>query len=453
MDNHEPEKLFHFVTIRDPSTKTRRGPDMRLSQARSHAARITHMRKRKKNQKSNDEYQVAGAANLVRADARNPQLPNDVEILRLKHQAQGLALLMNALQNLTGPASDALLMAMVMAGMLTDPSPSQIPEMYRGSPLARAQHLHIYARLTLVPATMRTMLESVGKRGGISNIHDYGMTSILQFADLQASSRVGIPPAFQWVYPNSTSLCSRQPDLDEVAVNMLAVIGTGFGHREFIDQDLARALEGAGDVTVALDSFQRQKSNGYTLIDIVDVANETQHKLLCTINIPSAEATHDLCLREICQWAALIYNDMVVFPLPATTGNKPRLSKGLRSALESYEILSSKSTSLAGQVVKTVDHSDFILWALMLGAMAASSTVNTTWYVQKLGHYLSQSPYRHTWSDFRKLMLTYLWWSYILDEPGERLWWEGQLASESLDSTGVDFHQYEYASHPIDHCQ
>lgn len=297
MDIHKPEKLFHFVTIRDPSTKTKRGSDMRLSQARSHAARITHMRKKRKNQKPPDdepvslvyaswgnttpggddesnmskleyspsplsllgqhkvdpfesyptgplppylrhclEYgelqlvisvsldgllteavyecihpslisstcqadvstikaswrriglewplmyhlQVAGAANLVRADARNPQLPNDVEILRLKHQAQGLGLLMSALQNLKEPASDALLMAMVMAGMLTDPSPSQIPELYRASPLATAQHLHIYARLTLVPATMRTMLESVGKRGGIGNIHEYGMVSILQ---------------------------------------------------------------------------------------------------------------------------------------------------------------------------------------------------------------------------------------------------------------------------------
>lgn len=124
--------------------------------------------------------QVAGAANLIRADARNPPLPNDIEILRLKHQAQGLALLMSALQNLKGAASDALLMAMVMAGMLTDPSPSQITELYRASPLATAQHLHLYARLTLVPVTMRTMLESVDKRGGIVNIRDYGMVSILQ---------------------------------------------------------------------------------------------------------------------------------------------------------------------------------------------------------------------------------------------------------------------------------
>lgn len=131
--------------------------------------------------------QVAGAANIVRADARNPALPNDVEILRLKHQNQGLALLMSALKNLQGPASDALLMAMVMAGMLTDPSPSQIPEIYRSSPLATAQYLNVYARLTMVPATMQIMLQSVVQRGGIKNIRDYGMVSILQLCAYPSS--------------------------------------------------------------------------------------------------------------------------------------------------------------------------------------------------------------------------------------------------------------------------
>jgi len=131
--------------------------------------------------------QVAGAANIVRADLRNPPLPNDVEILRLKHQSQGLALLMSALKNLKGPASDALLMAMVMGGMLTDPNPSQIPELFRASPLATAQFLNVYARLTMVPATMQSMLESVVRRGGIKSIRDYGMVSILQLSVHPAS--------------------------------------------------------------------------------------------------------------------------------------------------------------------------------------------------------------------------------------------------------------------------
>ncbi|KEF52991.1 uncharacterized protein A1O9_10899 [Exophiala aquamarina CBS 119918] len=528
MGDHEGERLFHFVSMpmRNPSAKTKGDQDLRMSQARSHAARITHMRRRKKARKVNEgrslddeqigaimelnmvtkdgalkteyspsplsllgqhkvdpfesyptgplppylrrclEYvyecvhptlisstresdiatikiswrriglewplmyhlQVAGAANIVRADARNSSLPNDVEILRLKHQNQGLALLMTALKNLQGPASDALLMAMVMAGMLTDPSPSQIPELYRASPLATAQYLNVYARLTMVPATMQSMLQSVVQRGGIKNIRDYGMVSILQFADLQASSRLGIPPAFSWVYPNSTSLCARQCDLDQAAMDMLRVLGTGFKYIQFIDQDLAGALEAIEDVTVALDLFQRCKAIAFSLLDVADAANEAQHTLL-SVNPPPTMGTSEMdCLREICRWTALIYNDMVIFPLPATTETKPRLSNALRIAIENYEFLGSKYLNTSTEVMKATNHSDLILWASMLGAMAAELTVNRTWYIQKLGQYLSQSPYRHTWSDFRKLMSTFLWWDYIFDEPGQKLWWEGCMS-------------------------
>lgn len=59
MDNQEPEKLFHFVTIRDPLAKTRGVLDMRVSQARSHAARITHMRKRKKKRNITEDERVS----------------------------------------------------------------------------------------------------------------------------------------------------------------------------------------------------------------------------------------------------------------------------------------------------------------------------------------------------------------------------------------------------------
>lgn len=59
MDDQEPAKLFHFVTIRDPLAKKRGVLDMRVSQARSHAARITHMRKRKKNRKTTEDERVS----------------------------------------------------------------------------------------------------------------------------------------------------------------------------------------------------------------------------------------------------------------------------------------------------------------------------------------------------------------------------------------------------------
>jgi hypothetical protein len=232
---------------------------------------------------------------------------------------------------------------------------------------------------------------------------------------------------------------------------MLTVLGTGFHNIRFIEGDLADALEAAEDVTVALDLFRRRKAHAFNLIDIVDVANEAQHKLLTIKPTCSLETNQMDCVREICRWTALIYNDMVVFPLPATTETKPRLSNALRLAIENYEAFRSRSPSTAERVVKAIDYSGLILWALMLGSMAATLTVNSTWYAQKLGRYLAQSPYRHTWSDFRRLMSTYLWWGYIFDDPGQRLWWEGHtFVSEANSPFDLEVHQSDADFDPED---
>jgi len=222
-------------------------------------------------------------------------------------------------------------------------------------------------------------------------------------------------------------------------MDMLRVLGTGFRYIQFLDQDLACALEAAEDVTIALDLFQRRKAQAFNLVDIVDAANEAQHKLLSVKPALTIEGSEMDYLREISRWTALIYNDMVIFPLPATTQTKPRLSSALRLAIENYETINRKYLGTSGGVIKALDHSDLILWASMLGAMAAELTPNRTWYIQKLGQYLFQSPYRHTWSDFRNLMSTFLWWDYIHEEPGQRLWWEGRTSmTESQYLTNLE---------------
>ena len=124
--------------------------------------------------------QVAGAANIIRAETKVESLPTHVEILRLKHQNLGLSLVMKELHSLNALPSDGLLMAMVMAGMLTDPTSSQIPEIFRASPLARASNMHIYGRLGIIPATMYVLVDMVNQRGGIHTIKQYGMSSVLQ---------------------------------------------------------------------------------------------------------------------------------------------------------------------------------------------------------------------------------------------------------------------------------
>ena len=124
--------------------------------------------------------QVASAANIVRASGKTTPLPTHMEISILNHQSEGLLLIQDELQTLKGAPSDALLMAMVMAGMLANPVTSQMPETFRLSPLATASKMHIYGKLDVVPETHHVLVDMVNRRGGILTVKTYGMRSILQ---------------------------------------------------------------------------------------------------------------------------------------------------------------------------------------------------------------------------------------------------------------------------------
>ena len=130
------------------------------------------------------QLQVGSAANLVRADVSNPALENEIEVLRMKYQARGLA----GLAKLTSPPSAANIMALVMGALLTDPSQTQYFETIQPSPLATAQHLHLYARLKIIPEMIKALLEQVNKCGGIQALHEFGNSHLLQlYVDLMSA--------------------------------------------------------------------------------------------------------------------------------------------------------------------------------------------------------------------------------------------------------------------------
>ncbi|KIW34175.1 uncharacterized protein PV07_00970 [Cladophialophora immunda] len=372
--------------------------------------------------------QVASAANLVRAGADNERFPNKIEVLRLRHQARGLALVTKELQNLKGPAPDSLIMALIMVANLTDPNPAQFPETFRPSPLATAQNLHLYARLTVIPSMIQALMEVVVKRGGIEAMQQYGLRQLLQFADLMVSSRLGMPPSFPWVLPTFSILKGPKYQPDHDAVMMSMVVGTGFKQLDPIGMELANALRAVGDVTVALDHYQERRPNGPNLTDIVNAANEAHHKLSSLrprITLDPQKADY---LWNLCRVAGLIYSDLVLFPLPPTTGARPRMAGELRVAMENFEVFQAEETAHLDQSTKTEDYTCLVMWALMLGGLAALNTPHKRYFVQKMQEYVVRWPYATDWTAYTSLMATYLWWDYIFAEPVAKLWTEVTLS-------------------------
>ncbi|OAG41520.1 hypothetical protein AYO21_04222 [Fonsecaea monophora] len=366
--------------------------------------------------------QVASAANLVRAGADNEPFPHNVEVLRLKHQARGLALVTKELQNLKGPASDSLIMAMIMVGNLTDPNPAQFPATYRLSPLATAQNLHLYARLTVIPSMIQALMELVIKRGGIQAMQQYGLVQLLQFADLMVSTKLGMPPSFPWMFPTPSILMGPKYQPDHKAAMMSMVIGTGFAQLDQIDMDLAIALRTAGEITVALDHYRERRPNAPDLTDIVNAANATHHKLLSLRPRITLDPQQTDYLWNLCRVSGLIYSDLVLFPLPPTTGVKPRLAGELRLAIDNFEIFRAEETAYIDQRIETEGYICLVLWALTLGSLAALNTPHRRYFVQKMQEYIVRWPYIISWDAYTSLMATHLWWDYIFADPVAELW-------------------------------
>ena len=218
---------------------------------------------------------------------------------------------------------------------------------------------------------------------------------------------------------------------------MALVIGTGFTQLQSIDSELADALKAAAEVTVALDHYHHRRPNFPALVDIVDAANETQHKLLSLQQSIPLEPRRTDCLRSMCLSAALIYSDMILFPLPAVCEVKPRLARNLRHAMEKFDMLKADEGTSDNQEESAEDYALLTLWILMLGRLATEFTADSLYFIQKLRQYFSRVSYIGTWQDFSNVMATYLWWDYIFDEPSEKLWLEVYMTLPSTTRQGA----------------
>ncbi|RVX67148.1 hypothetical protein B0A52_08582 [Exophiala mesophila] len=379
--------------------------------------------------------QVASAANIVRASGKTTPLPTHMEISILNHQSEGLLLIQDELQTLKGAPSDALLMAMVMAGMLANPVTSQMPETFRLSPLATASKMHIYGKLDVVPETHHVLVDMVNRRGGILTVKTYGMRSILQIADLQFATRFGVVPSFPWVY--ESLLFTREHEKLKSS--------TGFDQcfqYTSIDPDLSLALRSAAEVTILLEKHRTHPENATRLADLVFAADEVHHRLMSIEEFRFLDTDPTSVLQDICRWAALIYSDLVLFPLPAATKIKPRLAGKLKDAIKRLETVATTS-NLAQSTLLSPDVSNVLLWALMLGGFASIFSPHSAWYTRTLARYLnlqfqlSKSSREPDWQDFKAIMSSFLWWDFIFEEPGARLWWEARLSYSPENSSGL----------------
>jgi hypothetical protein len=118
--------------------------------------------------------------------------------------------------------------------------------------------------------------------------------------------------------------------------------------------------------------------------------------------------------------AALIFHDVVIYPLVETSDIKPRLASRLRISLTRYSLLPPNSIS---QISPTWCVRGAMIWATMLGCIASMFSSDRGWFVTNLQQ-LAEDLGLRMFPDVKDLMETYMWFENI-DEPALGAWTEG----------------------------
>jgi hypothetical protein len=238
-------------------------------------------------------------------------------------------------------------------------------------------------------------------------------TIILTFAsiDIYVSSLNGTKPTYQKPLTDDEKedMCSYIPD--KHAKQLSEVMGSGMGVLAEIDKRLAQLYKQMCRVTVALDQYSRGIEGKPSLEDLLDARNKTQHGLCSLSPSSSVDNDHFMAFYEVFRLAGLLYADMVILPLPYSSGVKPRLSYQLRQALESPTLAT---------YWRSGKYETMLMWAALIGAIATSLTKDRPWYLEKLRSAIVAKEL--DWVRFRERMKTCLWWDAVFMAPAAKIW-------------------------------
>jgi hypothetical protein len=216
------------------------------------------------------------------------------------------------------------------------------------------------------------------------------------------------------------------------------LVGLGRSFRVLPEMMSAEAVAGLLAVlrwiiqyTFAVDDHVERRPEAQTLRVLMDQRNFVQHNLMLLTPDP-AEADEELPMHRLARLGTVIYSLLVVFPIPAIAAPFQQLAEEVRAQL-----------SLPAVQARWGEAADLILWATVMGAVAAVGTPDRPWYVMTLDR-LTRRLNVNTWSGIKERLRLFLWFDYTNDADGRKLWKE--IEESSLDR--VPNADLEYSHEP-----
>ena len=172
--------------------------------------------------------------------------------------------------------------------------------------------------------------------------------------------------------------------------------GVGFG----TDPDLYNIMSMLNSYTMMIDDFSEGR-NVVAASVLIDHRNTTQHALL---SLPPKTGSSE-CYRL----AALIYNLLVIFPLPYVAAPFQRLVTQLKLALDEWDN----------------DDGGMLLWVLAMGGIGAIGLGERDWFLLRFKEAAARTETR-SWREARQIIKRGLWYEATNDGDGNDLWLDSQ---------------------------
>ncbi len=369
-------------------------------------------------------YLIAIVTNFEWMHGENPKTEHH-ERLRLRN---GLALfryVREAIETLNGPPSNALLGAVVALGSnFPERVPSRMfctPSRFH-SPMADAQILDQYGAFIFPATHWRALIQLVRLSGGINRIESKDIAGCCQLGDLlEASKKSSLPDLEYCTIFGEDSIADSLED-----VNTLSAGGNLAS--SFLDptletlqtRGLHRTIRAVTQATLNLDIYLKNGSPNGDQPELLGLRNRAQW-LSLNLQRPSFEWINEgpitdgeQSVFDISRIALLIYNNLVLFPLPPVSGVDTRLALRLKAGMKI-------SLEKCPEICKM--HPELLLWALVLGGISDSQNLERPWFLEQFKKLLAEefSEYRK-WSQIESCLTSCMWLGAVLNDEAINFW-------------------------------
>ncbi|KAJ9607353.1 hypothetical protein H2200_008426 [Cladophialophora chaetospira] len=365
-------------------------------------------------------YLIAILTNYEWMHGENPRSKRH-ERLRLRSELALFRYIREALETLDGPPSDELIGAVLVLGSNPPggvPSRKSSPPSRFHSPMADAQILDQYGAFIFPATHWKALLQLVRLRGGINKIENKDVAG----GDLVESSKKSSPPDLEYCTIFGEDSIADSPE--EVHV-LLAGSNLSSSFLDpmlgvFESQGLHRTIRAVTQATFNLDTYLKNGSPSGDHPELLGLRNRAQW-LSLNLQRPFSECDNEDTITNelqavfaIIRTTLLIYNNLVLFPLPPVSGLDTRLALSLQMTIE-------RALEEWPRIQKL--YPKLLLWSFTLGGISDSKDLERSWFMEQFRKLLAEEfPYYQKWSQVEDCLTSCMWLDAVLNDQAINFW-------------------------------